>query len=77
MFDNRNIRDIDTTYEMKKGGNTVYEIIAAYRQATLHILNVGSNLTQPFWDFSIFNKNDNYEKNIICSIYIRNFSFLQ
>jgi len=27
----------------KKADNTVYEIIAAYRQATLHILTVSKN----------------------------------
>jgi len=30
----------------KRNANTVYEIIAAYRQATLHILNVSSNLNK-------------------------------
>jgi len=31
----------------KKVPNTVYEIIAAYRQATLHILNVSCKLKKP------------------------------
>jgi hypothetical protein len=44
VLDNWNFRNIDTNSEIKKGGNTVYEIIAAYRQATLHILNVMYNL---------------------------------
>ena len=42
---------------MKKGDNTVYEIIAAYRQATLHILTVsktfisGQNYGKTFYTF--------------------------
>ena len=44
--------------EMKKGYNTVYEIIAAYRQATLHILNVSKYLMRKtiyILTFLIFN----------------------
>jgi len=38
------IKLFSNTNTKNKAGNTVYEIIAAYRQATLHILNVTCKL---------------------------------
>jgi hypothetical protein len=44
----------------KRNANTVYEIIAAYRQATLHILNVVVHLrNMSFWNKILGKKKDN------------------